>query len=58
MYLSFQYDEWLMPSDIVIQLYLKFFLKISEDIKADVKKAMYHMVTQLNDDKMPLKIVY
>lgn len=58
MYLSFMEEEWILPSDILSQLGLKFFIRISEDIKAEVKAAIYQMVTILNDDKMPKKVIW
>ncbi len=43
-YLSYHRPNWLFPSDILLYIPLRYFMDISEDIKADVKKTLFLMV--------------
>lgn len=57
-YLSYQNQNWLFPTDILLYIPLRYFMDFSEDIKADVKKTLFMMVEAINEGKMPHKISY
>lgn len=57
-YLSYQHSNWLFPSDILLCIPLSFFMNISDDIKADVKKTLFVMVETINEDRMPFKLSF
>lgn len=55
-YLSYHRPNWLFPADILLYIPLRYFMDISEDIKADVKKTLFLMVEAINQDRMPYKV--
>ena len=57
-YLSYQHQNWLFPTDILHSIPLRYFIDNSDDIKADIKKTLFVMVEVINEGKMPHKISY
>ena len=55
-YLSYEHNNWIFPPDILLYIPLGHFIEISDDIKADIKKTLFTMVNNLNEDHLPCKI--
>ena len=47
-YLSYEHNNWIFPPDILLYIPLSHFIEISDDFKADIKKALFTMVNNLN----------
>lgn len=43
---------------MLLYIPLRYFLDISEDIRADVKKTLFIMVEAINEDRMPYKLKF
>jgi hypothetical protein len=57
-YLSYEHENWLFPPDILLYIPLRYFIEISDDIRADVKKTLFQMVNVLNEDRLPYRLVH
>jgi hypothetical protein len=43
---------------MLLYIPLRYFMDISEDIRADVKKTLFIMVESINEDRMPYRLRY
>lgn len=56
-YLSFQHGNWLFPSDLLLYIPLHHLIDISDDIRQEVKRALFTMVSALGEDQLSRKII-
>ena len=57
-YLSYENENWIFPSTILLYIPLNYFVDIFDDIKSEVKRTLFTMVEKINQDKMPYKLIY
>jgi hypothetical protein len=56
-YLSFQHPNWLFPSELLLYIPLQHLIDLSDDIRQQVKRALFTMVSALGEDQLARKIV-
>lgn len=55
-YLSFQYGNWLFPPDLLLYIPLAHLMDIADDIRQEVKRALFTMVSALGEDQLATRV--
>lgn len=55
-YLSFQHANWLFPPDLLLYIPLHHLIDISDDIRQEVKKTLFTMVSALGEDQLARRV--
>jgi hypothetical protein len=55
-YLSFQNKNWLFPPDLLLYIPINHLVDISDDIRQDIKKTLFTMVSALGEDQLARRV--
>ena len=55
-YLSFQNRNWIFPPDLLLYIPVNHLIDISDDIRQDVKRTLFTMVSALGEDQLARRV--
>lgn len=56
-YLSYEHANWLFPADILLYIPIHNLIEVSDDLRNEVKRTLFRMVSALGEDQLSRKIV-
>lgn len=56
-YLSYENSNWLFPPDLLLYIPIHNLIEISDDLRNEVKRSLFRMVSALGEDQLSRKIV-